>query len=140
MDISLREDRIAFPERLVKLLFVSNDDLEKLLLECDYIAEIRIAAEPTSFFLELDNIEQQSWVDDLLGRTTYKLDGTTICLLDTGINNKHKLLEKATNDEHIQAVCIDWKTSDHDGHGTGMAGVALYNDLKGSSGINVGRK
>ena len=130
LDISLREDRIAFPERLVKLLFVSNDDLEKLLLECDYIAEIRIAAEPTSFFLELDNIEQQSWVDDLLGRTTYKLVGTTICLLDTGINNKHKLLEKAPNDEHIQAVCIDWKTSDHDGHGTGMAGVALYNDLK----------
>lgn len=130
LNISLKSEKIIFPERLVKMLFTSEDDLKKLIYSCDFVAEIRQAKEPASFFVDLSNRDQQDWNKDLLERTTYSLDGTSVCLLDTGLNNRHLLLENATNDEHIQAVNPVWKTSDHDGHGTEMAGVALYYDLK----------
>lgn len=130
LKISIKPDRIIFPERIVKLLFVSEEDLKQLIIRCDYIAEIRQADEPVSFFTSLSSKESQEWISDLLERTSYKLDGTTICLLDTGLNNKHILLEKATNDNHILTTRPEWKIADSDGHGTQMAGVALYFDLK----------
>lgn len=130
LGIKISQDRIVFPERLVKLILVSEEDLKRLICRCDYIAEIRLAAEPTSFFVKMSSKEQMEWIDDLIKRTDFKLDGTSICLLDTGLDNKQKLLEKAADDNHIQAVESSWKPSDHDGHGTEMAGVALFYDLK----------
>ncbi len=112
------------------MLLTSEDDLKRLISCCDFVAEIRQANEPASFFERLSNCDQQDWNRDLLERTTFFLDGTSVCLLDTGLNNRHQLLEKATNDEHIQTFNSAWKASDHEGHGTEMAGIALYYDLK----------
>ena len=130
LNITIKPEKVIFPERLVKLLFVAEEDLRKIIYCCDFVAEIRLASEPTSFFVDLSNREQQDWNKELLERTTYALDGTSVCLLDTGLNNGHQLLKYATNDSHIQTVNSAWKTSDHDGHGTAMAGVALYYNLK----------
>lgn len=130
LGIKISQDKIEFPERLVKLILVSEEDLKRLIYRCDYIAEIRLASEPTSFFVDMQTKDQVEWIEDLLKRTDFKLDGTTICLLDTGLDSKQKLLEKATNDDHIQSVKPNWNPFDHDGHGTEMAGVALYDDLK----------
>ena len=130
LGIPIKKERIVFPERLVKLIFVDGINLENLIDACCYIAEIRPAQEPTSFFTELSGKEQKEWNDDLLKRTSIALDGTSVCILDTGLNNGHPLLSIATVDEHIQAVNPTWKASDHNGHGTEMAGVTLYFDLK----------
>lgn len=63
-------------------------------------------------------------------RTEFVPSNATVCLLDTGITAAHRLLAPAVSESRIQAVDSTWRTDDQDGHGTQMAGVALYRDLK----------
>ena len=130
LNIPIDKNRIVFPERLVKLIYANADGLRALVESCSFIAEMHRAPEPTSFFTDLSNAEQKDWSDDLRSRTTFKIGNVAVCLLDTGLNAAHPLLEQSTDIEHIQAVDTAWGVHDHQGHGTEMAGVALYHDLK----------
>lgn len=129
-NIEVNQQHIVFPERIVRLIRASHDQLIALLEGCNYLAEIRRAQEPTSFFDELIGREQAEWVDDLLSRVSIHPSNSSICILDTGIMAAHPLLAPATSENCVQALEDHWGSSDHDGHGTEMAGVALYYDLK----------
>lgn len=74
--------------------------------------------------------EQAEWVDELLERTTFHNTGATVCILDTGLTAGHPLIAPATREDWVQSVDPTWRCSDHDGHGTEMAGIAIYSDLK----------
>lgn len=128
--IQLDDKHIVFPERIVKLVKANLEQLKQIICRCPYIAEIRRAQEATSFFEELDNFEQKEWVNELVSRTTYVQDGVAVCLLDTGVNTAHALINPAVIPNHIQSVNDSWGLVDQQGHGTRMAGVVLYNDLK----------
>ena len=121
---------IIFPERIVKLVQVTFEQLKILISRCEYIAEIRKAQEATSFFEELIITEQKEWVEELLNRTTFSKGDVGVCLLDTGVNTAHPLIKPAVDDNHIQVLYETWGNYDHSGHGTEMAGIVLYNDLK----------
>lgn len=54
----------------------------------------------------------------------------SICILDTGINNGHPLLAPILSDRDKHAINSEWGTSDHNGHGTLMAGLAAFGDLQ----------
>ncbi len=101
-----------------------------MISECPFIAEIRRAQESTSYFDELAGNEQQEWVDELLSRSTFLDTRATVCLLDRGLSSAHPLIAPAVRDQDVQAVEASWGTADDEGHGTEMAGIALYNDLK----------
>ena len=130
--IRVDDNRIIFPERIVKLVLANEEQLKIFISTCPYIAEIRRAQEATIFFEELSNNEQQKWIDELLGRTHFQNDNVAVCLLDTGLTSSHPLLNKAIQDDDVQAVKSVWGTGDHQGHGTEMAGIALYRDLRQS--------
>lgn len=130
LNIPIDKNRIVFPERLVKLIYANADGLRVLVESCSFIAEMHRAPEPTSFFTDLSNPEQKDWSDDLRSRTTFKIGNVAVCLLDTGLNAAHPLLAPATDTDHIQSVIPSWRATDHQGHGTEMAGVSLYYDLK----------
>lgn len=131
LKIEINERTLVFPERLVKLIYAKKSQLADLINICEYIAEFRRAPEQTSFYEELSGVEQQEWIEELLTRTIFTDQNVTICLLDTGLNSKHSLLSPAISDPAtIQAVESSWGNNDHDGHGTEMAGVALYHNLK----------
>ena len=98
---------------------------------CAYIAEIRRAPEGTKFFDDLSGKEQAEWVDELLERTTFHDTNVSVCLLDTGLSAEHPLLSPAVREGDVQTVESAWGIGDHYGHGTEMAGVALFSDLKG---------
>lgn len=132
LGIEQNNQHILFPERLVKLVKASSDHLKSIISACAYIAEIRRAPEATSFFDKLSGKEQVEWVDELLSRTTFHDTNARICLLDTGISSEHPLLSPAITEGNVQAVNSTWGIGDNDGHGTEMAGVAVYNDLKQS--------
>lgn len=129
LNIPVDERRILFPERIVYLIKANKNNLEGLILGCDYIAEIRRAPEPTSFFEESSKAEQTEWINELLSRTNFNDSNTAICLLDTGIKATHPLIHPATEDDFVQSVNSSWGLDDEFNHGTGMAGIAIYNNL-----------
>lgn len=129
-NIRIDMKHIIFPERIVKLIYANANELKQIITMCPFVTEIRRAQEATSFFEELSNSEQKEWVDELLSRTTYSKNGVSICLLDTGLTAAHPLLQAATEMDHIQSVNSAWGNSDHQGHGTEMAGIALFYNLQ----------
>lgn len=125
--------RILFPERIVKLIVANREGLKALITGCEYITEIRRAEEPASFFTTLSNGEQRLWSEDLLSRCTFTDTGTSVCILDAGINDQHPLLTPALLENGLHAVEMFWGTQDNPlnrGHGTEMAGLVVYNDLQ----------
>ncbi|MGQ0504662.1 MAG: S8 family serine peptidase [Myxococcaceae bacterium] len=45
------------------------------------------------------------------------------------VNRGHPLLSAALSEQDVHAYNREWRTDDHEGHGTEMAGLALYGDL-----------
>lgn len=80
--IELNSKCIVFPERVVRLVRGTRTQLSMLLEGCNYLAEIRRAQEPTSFFDELTGSEQKEWVNDLLSRTEFHPSSASVCILD----------------------------------------------------------
>jgi hypothetical protein len=56
-------------------------------------------------------------------------DAPVACLLDTGVNNGHPLLEPLLPASNMFAYLGTWGKADHHGHGTQMAGLAGYGEL-----------
>lgn len=130
LELEARHGVIKFPERMVKVVFASSADLEKLTQASDLIAEYRLAKTTTALFMEMDAKEQAGWVDNLLNRISRPENPvSSVCILDTGINNGNPLIKPFLSGEDCQSVDPSWGAHDHDRHGTLMAGTALYGDL-----------
>lgn len=131
-NIAYKDEHITFPERIVMLILVNYNDLVALLQCSKYIAELNKCEEPNSFFIKESLTAQYDWVDDIKNRLQPEDSNARICLLDTGVSSAHPLLEPFIHEQDIHTVFDDGDVSDSDGHGTGMAGVALYHDLNQS--------
>ena len=127
---SVSERAIAFPERTVLIGVGTQAQLESSNHLLSLIAELRRAKETAAFFDELSATEQAQWVDELLMRMQIApAQAPYICILDTGVNRGHPLLEGSLGaaDQHV--VDPEWTSADEDGHGTEIAGIALFGDL-----------
>ena len=121
---------INFPERAVKVVYVNRQQLQQLTQISDDIAEYRRAKEASAFWLDMANQEQSDWVRDLLSRCRVSVDSpVALCVLDTGINNGHPLIAPVLKTADCHTINPAWGVDDHHGHGTLMAGVAIYGDL-----------
>lgn len=124
------ERRIQFDERIVVTLLATPAQLASSISVLNDLAEIRLAKEPPTFFVDLTTIEQEEWVEDLKSRlASGGDDDPVICILDTGVTRTHPLLEKALPALAVHSLDPAWGTGDHHGHGTEMAGLALIGDL-----------
>lgn len=122
--------KIIFPERIVKLIKANREVLEKLVVACDVLAEMRRAPESANFFDMLDASEQAAWAEELKTRISFHDTNATVCLLDSGVSSAHPLLEPIMRDEDIGTIKEEWGVDDAHDHGTGMAGIAAYKNLK----------
>ena len=52
-----------------------------------------------------------------------------VCLLDTGVNAAHPLLAPIADADDLHSYKPAWGADDRQGHGTPMAGLAIYGDL-----------
>lgn len=130
LELEARQGVIKFPERTVKVIFATSNDLEKLTQLSDLIAEYRLAKTTSAFFMEMDAKEQADWIHNLQKRIVQSQDKlSSVCILDTGVNNGHPLIKPFLLNEDCQTVDAAWGSHDHDRHGTLMAGTALYGDL-----------
>lgn len=121
---------LTFPDRRVVLAHGTRAQISKSVEFLDLIAELRLAKELASSFTSMTAREQADWRDDLLARVVRpQANAPAVCLLDTGVNHQHPLLALALDAADLHAYEKAWKVSDHAGHGTQMAGIALYGDL-----------
>lgn len=131
LGIELLQGQVSFPERRVFVGKASHDQLEALYQSSALIAEYRLAKETAAFWLQLEPSEQAEWAQNLRDRMNVdEASNISICILDTGVNNGHPLLEPLLSSDDQQAFDSDWGSHDHDGHGTLMAGLAGFGDLK----------
>jgi hypothetical protein len=121
---------LSFPERKVMLVMADEQQIERILKNCDAIAELRKAKDTPSIFMEMPSIEQEEWVKELRERVLPpQEDAVAVCLLDTGVNLRHRLIEPGLDIADLHTCELNWGTIDHCGHGTQMAGLILYSDL-----------
>ncbi|MCG7867101.1 MAG: hypothetical protein JAY74_12120 [Candidatus Thiodiazotropha taylori] len=93
LELGFRPGVIKFPERMVRVILASSDDLAKLTQASDLIAEYRLAKSTVTFYMEMDTIEQGEWLEDLIERLDKpQQQASSVCILDTGINNGHPLI------------------------------------------------
>ena len=131
--IAYKQNSIIFPERAVLLINANREQLVELILQSDLLAEFRAGQEPAGFWVNESNIEQQAWVDDLLNRIVLIESNIKVCLLDSGVNNGHQLLQPILDNANTLTVDSAWGTDDHEpraGHGTLMAGIAGYGQME----------
>lgn len=127
-----RDKRLYFHEVVVVPVFTNRTTIELMMFATDGIAELRLANDTPTFFTDDVRGDQREWVDGLAERIQWPgNEAPAVCVLDTGINRGHALIEPALADDDRHALNGEWGTDDHhdEGHGTSMAGLALHGDL-----------
>ncbi len=132
LEIPTKSHAIYFPEREVVLAMSNWEAMALTINNSDVVAELRIAKDTPSMFLEMPNLEQEQWVDDLKKRLLAPgKHAVSICVLDSGVARIHPLLSPGLDANDMHAVEPSWGVNDSAswrGHGTAMAGLCLYSD------------
>jgi len=128
------EQRLIFPEHVVIPVLTTRATIELMLFARFSITELRRATDTPVFFIDdLNPDEQIEWTDELADRIEWPgTDVPAVCLLDTGVNRAHSLIEPALSPDDLYSVRPEWGVDDtgpRPGHGTQMAGIALHGDL-----------
>ena len=129
---AVHEQRLYFPEHVVLPVLADRATIELMLFARLSIVELRRASDSPAFFLDdIDRDEQRDLCEELSERTEWPgMDVPAVCLLDTGVNRAHILIEPTLAESDMAAVKAEWGVADSaHGHGTGMAGLALFGDL-----------
>lgn len=131
-ECQISEHQINFPERTVVLMYGSQQQFSASVMTLNCVAELRRAKETAEFFDGMTPVEQQEWVDETLARLTVAPEeGSTprVCLLDSGVNRAHPLLDPFISDADLHTVNPAWGVDDTANHGTGLAGLVAMGDL-----------
>ncbi len=126
----VRERALHFPERSVVQMYGSKAQLLQSSLVLNMVAELRRAKTTAEFFAALPLEEEIEWSESLQGRIMPQHAGNSyVTLLDTGVNHGHPLLAPMVADGDRHSVEPAWGPDDVNGHGTELAGLALFGDL-----------
>ncbi|WP_157016893.1 S8 family peptidase, partial [Mesorhizobium xinjiangense] len=113
---------------------IGTSTSEALALAVRRLGGVRALAAPTvtaDYFDALEIEEQVDWLNDVVGRTTFHdgADTNYITLLDRGVSRAHPLIAPALAVADRHAADPAWGLEDPVGHGTQLAGLALFGDL-----------
>jgi hypothetical protein len=129
-ELEVASRRIQFDDRIVTLVRATAEQLSASLDVLNDLAEVRRAKETATVFSDMAPDEQGEWAKELLERTTPPAAASpAVCVLDTGVTRGHPLLERSLVATDCHTCEPAWGAHDHHGHGTEMAGLALYGDL-----------
>lgn len=123
---------VDFPERSVVVMYGSQQQLSQFVMALNCVAELRRAKDTAEFFVGMGAAEQQQWSADLMARLQPPGAGDEVprvCLLDSGVNRGHPLLQPLMDPADLHTVNAAWGTDDVVNHGTGLASLVGYGDL-----------
>ena len=134
LKVMVKPHLVSFPERDVMLALADTATMALLVANTDAVAELRAPKDNPSFFLDMRPVDQADWADDLANRAVAPgALAPAICVLDSGCARGHPLIAPGLEQEDQHAYDDAWGVGDSafwTGHGTMMAGVALYRDLE----------
>lgn len=129
-----RKDRVNLDSLLIYRLEVDHEQADMLLNHTD-VRRVDLLPETGITYQQLDRDINSLPTDIQHPRD----DAARVCILDTGINTNHPLLAPAVG-ETCRFITADGDGSDSgmddNGHGTMVAGIALYGDLEACNEAN----
>ena len=130
LGLAVNTERLRLPDHVVITVRARREDLENSLDLLNTLTEVR-AVHPCAVDLnDLPGIEQREWIDEALERVRAPgAHSPAVCLLDTGVNQSHPLLQPLLSPGDVWTL-LPGTGADQSGHGTGMAGLAAYDDLR----------
>ncbi len=124
---SVVDETLTFPDNVVVLVHTSASELATLLSTSAIPSELH-KARVTSEILDLDHFTQREFVTDLQTRIeAASANSAAVCVLDTGLMSEHPLLRASVDATYSALDGVG--PADQAGHGTQMAGLALFEDL-----------
>lgn len=141
-EMNVSEHKLRFPEHTVVQLNTSQRKLEENVALLFRVAEIRFPKVTAEFFDGMPNEEQAGWAQELLQRlnSSDSDDSSYVCIIDSGVNVEHPLLSPFSTLSDQRTITDDGDPTDSLGHGTCMAGLAMWGDMTqslSSSGTEV---
>jgi len=131
LQMDVKEEELHFAERSVMMVYANEQNLTELLKSSDYISEFRLAKSVVQFFADFELADQREACENLLDRI--KIDENageiSVTILDNGVNREHPLLNPFLQRDDRHTINIDWGKGDDNGHGTEMAGLAIFGNL-----------
>ena len=130
--VAATERWMFFPEIIVVPAYATRAAVELLLYATGAVSELRRANDSPAFFTDESRGDQHAWIESLAERIQWPgIDTPAVCVIDTGVNRGHALIEPALASADMHAINSDWGVDDHDGggHGTSMTGLSLHGDL-----------
>ncbi|MGY2803942.1 S8 family peptidase [Bradyrhizobium sp. USDA 4506] len=125
-------NELRFVDRTVVLVRGTPEQLSRSAEVLGVIAEVRKAKATADLYSTRSAEDQTLEIEGTLSRLSpAPADSPVVGLLDTGVNRGHPLLAPIIGDNDAQTLKQAWGSHDGNqgGHGTQMAGLALYGDL-----------
>lgn len=133
LEIRVLARQLPLPDHIVVVVEGSRARLELSLDLLNCLSEIRKARPCCVGLTDLTGIEQEEWIDLALTRIHWPgEDAPSVCLLDAGVNRAHPLVEPLLSVSDMSTVFGDGDKADDTvwKHGTPMAGLAAFGDLR----------
>jgi len=130
LGIQVGQQALHFLDRSVVLARATVEQMTLSVDLLDSIAELRGARSLSVELLDIGVREERAKMDSLRSRLEPpREDCPAVCVLDTGVDVGHPLLEAALPRESAHSYDeANWGVEDRQGHGTEMAGLALFGD------------
>jgi len=123
--------KLTLPEHVIIVARATRQMIESSLDILNALSEIRLARPCSVGLTDLSGIEQEEWIDEALERIHWPADDApAVCLIDSGVNRGHPLIEPLLSDADCETVFADGDRSDDMRHGTPMAGLAAFGDIR----------
>jgi hypothetical protein len=132
LDIEIGATGLSFPETSVVRVKATPEAMAALVGTSLAVAELRRTSTTAEFFDSLPPGDQFTFSEEVRERLAFRAPGEAsvrVCLLDTGVNRSHALIAPACNPGDCVSVVNGSSGDDHQGHGTELAGIALFGDL-----------
>jgi len=129
--IEVPDQRLVMPDYVIFIAKATRPQLEGSLDLLNTLAEIRRPRACSLEFSDLPVPEQGEWIEEALERIEWPGgDAPAVCVIDTGAQRLHPLIEPLLEEEDSHTVFGDGDTSDWKNHGTPMCGIAAFGDLR----------
>lgn len=133
LEIEVKDQTLRLPDHIVVIGQGTRERLEASLDLLNCLSEVRKARPCSVGLTDLTGLEQEEWIDEALSRIQWPGDeAPAVCLLDTGVNRRHPLIEPLLSTSDMSTVFGDGDASDDAllKHGTPMAGLAAFGDVR----------